>query len=139
MGIQIKSAALALALVVASGSAASADRPQHDESVALAAAKLAAEKIGEIRGSIDHDQKPVLVEPVKDNISTGTIDHLPRPAWVPEPDTKPLPPMVANGHTNLDSTMTGAIAKNPLPPVNLPRKITWDRFDKNGRPIKTLN
>lgn len=139
MGYKNNSATLGLALVLASTGMAAAVQPKHDKSVELAAAKLAAKKIGEIRGSIDHDQKPFLVEAPKDKMPTGTVSTLPRPSWVPEPDRKVLPPMVSNAQDELDRTMTGSIMKPKLPPVNLPTATKWDRFDKNGRQIRTYD
>ncbi len=139
MGFKISSATLGFALALASTSAVVADQPGHDKSIELAAAKLAAAKIGKIRGSIDHDQEPILVERVKDQITTGSVRTFERPAWMQEPDQRALTPMVRTQQIEVDLTMTGSVLKPKLPPVNLPSSTNWDRFDKNGRQIRTFD
>jgi len=120
-------------LLIASGFAI-AGEVKHDRTIEAAAAKIAAKKVGDIRGSIDYDDVPFLVTRkllVKEEAHTSL---LPRPAWIPPEGEEALPPMVSNFLADLDYTLTGSITGRKTKST---RRIIWDRFDADGNPIET--
>ncbi len=117
-----------IALALMTGSSALAQTAKFDQSVAKAAARKAAEKVGEIRNSINYDQKPEMVKE-KDlkekNVNTSFLPP------IPDSNKKTLPPMTSvNPH--LDMTFTGSIAQ---PKKVVKPRIIWEKFDRYGNPI----
>ena len=117
------------------GNYVNAETPKHDEKVAEAAAKKAAAKIGTIRGTIDHDKAPQLVTPSTLEKKSTETSLLPRPAWVPVPGKKALPPMVSNNEFGIDHTMTGSIGKNSDQTIVTKPESGWEKFDRYGNLI----
>lgn len=115
-------------LLIATGFAL-ANETKFDRSVGEAAARIAASKLGDIRGTIDHDTVPFLVTRKLLHKQDAQTSLLPRPAWVPpKRDSDALPPMVQNGTFGIDRTMTGSIKRQP-------DRIIWEKFDSDGNPI----
>ena len=119
-------------LFIATGFAL-AGESRHDRTIEMAAAKIAAQKLGEIRASISHDMRPFMVTAELLEKERKETSLLPRPAWVPPEGSKSLPPMVSNEQSELDYTLTGSIkdksAKNQS-------RIIWEKFDRYGNPIE---
>ena len=126
---------IGLGIALVSSSAFAGDHPGFDTRVAKAAADIAAQKIGDIRGTISHDQSVELVTgSVEETIDEGgTLGS--RPAWKPEQDAEILPPMVSNQRFGVDQTLTGSIAKFERPSPAEPNKLVWDRYDASGLKI----
>ncbi len=108
-----------------------------DKSIEASAAARAAERIGDIRGTISYDQVPALMTPSdlepKMPKAERQSDLSPRPSWVPpEKDAEALPPLVTRDHIEgLDQTLTGSIKRSP----SKRRNFEWDIFDKDGNRI----
>lgn len=109
---------------------------KFDQKIARAAADKAAQRIGTIRGTINHDENPHLVTPANLEKPASEQSLVPRPAWVPLEDDKTLPPLVQNDAFGLDRTLTGSIGKKKLPSIDSSPKLQWERFDHLGRLIK---
>ena len=113
MAEKLTTALAGFALLIASASFAGAEEGKFDKSIAMAAAEKAAGRMGEMRGSIDHDAQPEIVTPER---LRKKADHetslLPRPAWQPVAESKPLPPMVNLDDPHVDTMMTGSIRRN---------------------------
>lgn len=118
-------------LFIATGFALASEKT-HDRSIEMAAAKIAAQKLGDIRGSISHDVHPFMVtaELLKKERKQSSL--LPRPSWVPPKAGNTLPPMVSNKLSELDYTLTGSINGKPVKQSN---KVVWEKFDRYGNPI----
>ncbi|MEO0327251.1 MAG: hypothetical protein AAF217_01505 [Pseudomonadota bacterium] len=117
-----------------SGLAVSADK-EYDTSVARAAAILAAEKLGELRGTIGYDEQPIIIDKklLEKNSDKSELNYI-RPDPVPEVDTESLPPVVENGiQLGFDNIRTGSVQnpKSSNKPV-----LEWEVFDSNGNPFK---
>ena len=110
---------------------------KFDTKIAQAAANKAAQKIGTIRGTISHDERPKLVTHSNLEKPSAEKSLIPRPAQVPVKERNALPPLVQNNEFGIDATMTGSVKKNSLPPVNADPKLQWDRFNHLGRLIKS--
>ncbi|MEM9329832.1 MAG: hypothetical protein AAGA53_00815 [Pseudomonadota bacterium] len=119
-------------LMIATGFAL-ASEVRIDRNVEAAAAKIAAEKLGDIRGSINHDDVPFMVTRKLLKKEEEQSSLLPRPAWVPPKGKKVLPPLVSNILSELDYTFTGSVNGQPVKQQN---RIVWDKFDRYGNPIK---
>ena len=120
-------------LLIASGFAI-AGEVKHDRTIEAAAAKIAARKVGDIRGPIDYDEHPFLVTRKLLVKEDSRISLLPRPAWIPPKGEEALPPMVSNFLPDLDYTLTGSIGSKK---IKRTRRVIWDRFDADGNPIET--
>jgi len=124
-----KISAASLAIAMMTSTSVLAQTAQYDETIAKAAAAKAAEKIGDIRGTISYDETPDIV----------TIEHLKNKplntSFLPQPSTveqNGLPPMTSNAY-GVDLTTTGSISvREP----GLKNKIVWEKFDRYGNPIK---
>lgn len=118
-----KVTAASIALALMAGTSAVAQTVQYDTTIAKAAAKKAAEKIGDMRGSIDYNQVPDLV--TRDDL----IDKPSQTSFLPQEEKNALPP-ISKIIPNVDMTVTGSIQSSA------PSVLVWDRFDKYGNPIK---
>lgn len=110
---------------------------RNDKTIEAGAAARAAARIGGMRGTIDFDEVPVIVntsesrEPEASNLNTGLA---PRPAWAPKDDKEQLPPMVkGEPPEGVDTMATGSIRVTPKSPR---KRIQWEIFDANGRIVK---
>lgn len=112
-----------VAIALMTSTSALAQTVKYDETVAKAAAAKAAEKIGDIRGTIGYDQKPDMV--TKEDLVEKQVNT----SFLPTP-VKGLPP-ISFLPTGIDLTTTGSIQKTK----NKPR-IIWEKFDRYGNPIK---
>ena len=118
-----------LAIALMTTTSALAQTAKFDESIAKAAAAKAAEKIGEIRGSIDYDQVPDMVR--KEDL----LDKPVNTSFLPQttkPNEAALPPMTSVT-PGVDLTVTGSI-RAPRPKYK--EIIVWEKFDRYGNPIK---
>lgn len=115
-------AGVAIALMASTSSLA--QTVKYDVSIAKAAAAKAAEKIGDIRGSIDYDQEPDMVT------KQDLVDKELNTSFFPMPTKDSLPPIsfLPNG---VDLRTTGSIQKKKYK-----TKIVWDKFDRDGNLIK---
>ncbi len=118
-------------LLIATGFAI-AGEVKHDRSIEAAAARIAAQKLGDIRGPINYDDLPFMVTRKLLIKEDDQISILPRPAWVPPEGENALPPMVSNFIPGLDYTLTGSINGRKISRTS---RTKWDRFDSNGNPI----
>ncbi|MGI9352598.1 MAG: hypothetical protein ACR2O3_13625 [Rhizobiaceae bacterium] len=121
----------ASALLIATGFAL-AGEARFDRKLEAAAAKIAAEKLGEIRGSIDHDKIPLIITQKLLRKEEAQSSLLPRPSWVAPKGETALPPMVSNLLSKFDYTITGSINGRA---GKQSQRIIWDRFDRHGNPI----
>ena len=131
----MKKSLIGLGVALISGSAFAGDHPGLIPGSPRPAADIAAQKIGDIRGTISHDQSVELVTGSVEEVidEGGTLGS--RPAWKPEQDAEILPPMVSNRHFGVDQTLTGSIAKFERPSPAEPNKLVWDRYDASGLKI----
>ncbi len=115
-------------------------QPRYDRRVAAAAARLAAAKLGTIRGSIGHDQSPIMVEiSEKKTDVKAEIPLLPRLSGSPHPaGTEMPPPIVSNDTGDLDAIMTGTVITQPAQQA-YSDGLYWDQFDSKGRRLKRIN
>ncbi len=124
-------------LAVSSITFASDYQVRTDKTIEASAAARAAVRIGEIRGTISHDQIPAIIVPsdLKESRKTGqqNTDLSPRPSWVPpEKDEEALPPLVTREYEeDLDQTLTGSIKK----PEPQRRGFMWEVFDQYGNRV----
>ena len=118
-------------LLIATGFAL-AGEARFDRKLEAAAAKIAAEKLGEIRGSIDHDETPLIITQKLLRKEASQRSLLPRPSWVPPKGEKALPPMVTNLLSKFDYIITGSTNGQADRQTD---RIIWDRFDRHGYPI----
>jgi hypothetical protein len=81
--IRIALAGLALATL----SAAAEARPDYDSSIDAAAARIVAEKIGDLRGSFDY-RTPPRMTPAVDRASTGSLPRRQRDGLRPAADLR---------------------------------------------------
>lgn len=111
------------AIALMTSTSALAQSVKYDAKIAKAAAAKAAEKIGDIRGTIDYDQVPDMV--TKEDL----IDKQVNTSFLPQPN-KSLPPIssLSNG---IDLRTTGSIQKKNYQP-----RVIWEKFDRYGNPIK---
>jgi len=127
-------ASIALALITSTS--AIAQTAKYDMKIAEAAAKKAAEKLGDIRGSIDYDKETDLVTP-KDLVKkSDQTSFLPETFLEPPKQDVKLPPMtsIIQGIVpGVDMTLTGSINGQKIKTTN---KIIWEKFDRYGNPIK---
>jgi len=130
----ITAAGVALALMA--GTSAMAQTVKYDTKIAEAAAKKAAEKLGDIRGSINYDKKTDLV--TRENMvkKPDQTSFLPETFLeAPKQDVK-LPPMtsiIRDIFPGVDMTITGSINGQE---VTISEKIIWEKFDRDGNLIK---
>ncbi|MEM9278064.1 MAG: hypothetical protein AAGA76_05790 [Pseudomonadota bacterium] len=118
-------------LLIATGFAL-AGEVKFDRNIEAAAAKIAAEKLGDIRGSINHDEVPFMITDKLLKKEQKETNLLPRPAWIPPKGEKKLPPLVSNILSDIDYTLTGSINGQQVRKSN---RIKWDKFDRYGSPI----
>lgn len=118
-----KFTAASVAIALMTSTSALAQTVKYDVSIAKAAAAKAAEKIGDIRGTIGYDQIPDMV--TKEDL----VDKQVNTSFLPAP-SKSLPPIsyLPNG---IDLRTTGSIQKTRHKP-----EVIWEKFDRNGNPIK---
>lgn len=124
-------------LLVAGGGTAFADDVKYDKSVAEAAAKKAAEKLGDIRPSIDYDQQPAITQPqvkVEEDV-TETDTLAPESQRITKVYEHPekLDRLSQSGQNKLDFIATGSIKPNGPQMVT---KVVWETFDADGNPIR---
>ena len=128
-----KVTAASIALTLMASTAAVSQETKFDKNISDAAAKRAAERIGDIRGSIDYDQKAEMVtrEHLEEKQEAKRVSLIPDYVWYPEK---------ANIFTRLiaqipgiDLTVTGSVDDED---VQIERKLVWDKFDAEGNPIK---
>ncbi len=114
-----------VALILMTSTSALAQSAKFDDKIA----KAAAEKIADIRGSINYDKAPDMV--TKENLAIKPINtsFLPKNT---ESKENTLPPMTSLIQ-DLDLTVAGSI-NNQQPKIA--EKIIWDKFDRYGNPIK---
>ncbi len=129
--MSVKIVAVSAALLLMTSVAINANQSKFDKSVQKAATDIAAAQLGDIRGSIDHDQKPVMVKSKKELKSQVEPSIPSQPAWTPEPENNKLPPVTQHVE-GLDNTATGSIEplRQPKPLIQL-----WERFDQNGNRV----
>jgi len=111
------------AIALMTSTSALAQSVKYDAKIAKAAAAKAAEKIGDIRGTIGYDQVPDMVT------KKDLIDKQVNTSFLPQPN-KSLPPIssLSNG---IDLRTTGSIQKKNYKP-----RVIWEKFDRYGNPIK---
>ena len=111
------------AIALMTSTSALAQTVKYDEKIAKAAAAKAAEKIGDIRGTIGYDQVPDMV--TREDLVDSEVNTSFLPA-----SSKSLPPVsfLPNG---IDLTTTGSIQK-----ANEKSVVIWEKFDRYGNPIK---
>lgn len=98
----------------------SASDGRYDRSIEAAAAKIAASKLGEIRGPISYDETPVTTRPSKPKLKV--------PAPMPDP-------MKISIYHN-DLVFSDGLDKTTTAGIKLRMKQNqWERFDSKGRPI----
>lgn len=111
------------AIALMTSTSALAQSVKYDEKIAKAAAEKAAEKIGDIRGTIGYDQIPDMV--TKEDLVDSEVNT----SFLPAP-SKSLPP-VSYLPKGIDLRTTGSIQKTRHKP-----KVIWEKFDRDGNPIK---
>jgi len=107
-----------------------AEVQKYDRSVEAAAAKIAAEKLGELRPTIGYDQQPDFVKG-RAAKKPEQKSELRKPSWVREAEENTLPP-ITNATQGIDETVTGSIN---LSERKAWKRTYWDRFDQYGNPI----
>ncbi len=114
-----------LAIALMTSTSALAQEVKFDETIAKAAAAKAGEKLGALRKRIDYDQTPEMV--TKEDLKKKPVNtsYLPQPE---ETNDNSLPPMTSLKF-GIDLTTTGSIRYPKA-------KITWEKFDRYGNPIK---
>lgn len=121
---KVSTAGLAIALMASTS--VFAQTVKYDTTIAKAAAQKAAEKVGEINGTISFDQVPEIV--TKEDLAEKPVNtsFLPNSAEATE---EKLPPMTLKD-LGIDLTTTGSIkpAKKQV--------VIWEKFDRYGNPIK---
>lgn len=124
-----KISAASLAIAMMTSTSVLAQTAKYDETVAKAAAAKAAEKIGDIRGTIGYDETPDIV--TKEDLKDTPVNT----SFLPQPSTEKqsgLPPMTSNAY-GVDLTTTGSISvREP----GVQRRVIWEKFDRYGNPIK---
>lgn len=124
-----KISAASLAIAMMTSTSVLAQTVKYDETVAKAAAAKAAEKIGDIRGTIGYDETPDIV--TKEDLKDTPVNT----SFLPQPSTEKqsgLPPMTSNAY-GVDLTTTGSISvREP----GVQRRVIWEKFDRYGNPIK---
>lgn len=126
-----KVTATGLALVLMTSSSAIAQTAQYDSKIAKAAADRVAEKMGDIRPSIDKNQKPAMV--TREDLKKKKVNtsYLPDNSKAFE---QKLSPVSSNRNVpEIDYTVTGSISRTSRPAS--PR-VVWERFDRYGNPIE---
>ena len=94
---------------------------RHDRSIEAAAARIAASKLGSLRGPIGHDEEPAI-----------TRKSQPKPM---APPPKPDPLRISDADDDL-TTQDGIDPNFTASIKPAPAKVIWDRFDRYGNPIK---
>ena len=124
-----KISAASLAIAMMTSTSVLAQTAKYDETVAKAAAAKAAEKTGDIRGTIGYDETPDIV--TKEDLKDTPVNT----SFLPQPSTEKqsgLPPMTSNAY-GVDLTTTGSISvREP----GVQRRVIWEKFDRYGNPIK---
>jgi hypothetical protein len=128
MGMK-KVTAASVAMVLMTSSSALAQTVKYDENIAKAAAEKAAEKVGDIRGLINFDQVPDLV--TKEDLAEKPVNTSFFPS-LRDINKNALPPMTSI-FPDIDMTVTGSINGRK---VKIVEKVIWEKFDRNGNPIK---
>jgi len=128
---------ISASIVLVGCSTAFASDVKYDKSVAEAAAKKAAEKIGEIRPSIDFDKQPNITEPKKE-VQKETTEQEASEAetrHITESENRPaeLQRISETEQDDLDFTATGSIERSSLV---MATKVIWEKFDADGNPIR---
>ncbi|MEM7215104.1 MAG: hypothetical protein AAF423_06130 [Pseudomonadota bacterium] len=118
-------------LLIATGFAL-ANEGRYDQSIADAAAKIAAGKVGELRGSIDYDEIPFMITNKLLKKEDEQANLLPEPTWVPPAKDSEFPPIVSNFLDEIDYTLTGSVDRNT---ANRSKRIVWEKFDRYGNPL----
>ncbi|MFZ1813349.1 MAG: hypothetical protein WBO55_11380 [Rhizobiaceae bacterium] len=104
---------LACTALVSTASAFAGDWPEYDQSIERAAARKAAEKLGDLRGGFEHDQAiasvKVRIEPPATRIpARRNVNH--------QVEAERLPPIVLNDKevpAGVDPIMTGSTVRRP--------------------------
>ncbi len=101
---------------------AQADSEGYDRRIQAAALKIAVSKLGDIRGSIDHEDVTVMAAPAR-----GVRKWL----WTPPKPEKPKTPKLepVTDSDGVDDTRTAGIKPTR-------KKVIWERFDRYGNPIQ---
>ena len=94
---------------------------RYDRSIEAAAARIAASKLGDIRGPIAHDETP--------SVTRKSQPRLMQPAPRPDPDRISRSQEVMPTPDGIDSTHTASVKRAP-------KRVIWDRFDRYGNPIE---
>ena len=124
-----KVTAASIALAMMTSTSAIAQEVKHDTKIAKAAAAKAAEKIGDIRETINYEQVPDLVTKEDMNDKAVNTSFLPN---ISEQKQNSLPPLTSLV-PELDMTVTGSIDGKKVVQKTI---IIWDKFDRYGNPIK---
>jgi len=124
-----KVTAASIALAMMTSTSAIAQEVKHDTKIAKAAAAKAAEKIGDIRKTINYEQVPDLVTKEDMNDKAVNTSFLPN---ISEQKQNSLPPLTSLV-PELDMTVTGSIDGKKVVQKTI---IIWDKFDRYGNPIK---
>jgi len=113
-----------------------ASEVQYDKSVAEAAAKKAAEKVGDIRPSIDYDQVPGITksEDIKPQSSSGfdskkyenTTNDSQRITSIDRLED-------SLDEANIDYSLTGSIKRTPQ---KRKIRVVWQKFDADGNLVQ---
>lgn len=119
-----------LPVIMLSGGSAIAGSKQYDTSITDAAARIASEKLGDLRNTIAFDEDAIISEAViQTPLQQDRVLRTPSPAPVTKPKRK-LPRITKA--RELDQTTTGSIA----PETRKPRRwMEWQKFDRYGNPL----